>query len=229
MRIAAAYTKHPWKPFGRNILHGRDASGIQVDTPDRGYLPESGRNGWWIPGEVNFGIPYKWGGFDDLDAFNQAILMGLAAGDVSTPAKRAADNAAVSPHAAGVDCSGFVSKCLKLPRHYDSSQLPAICDVIDAQDLRPGDLLNIPRQHVVLVAGWARKDRSWILYYETGGVPDWKPALKEAPLAALLRLGYTPLRYHGMSREVVPTGKEILTRAMLASVISIPNPVIGEP
>jgi hypothetical protein len=113
---------------------------------------------------------------------------------------------------------------------YDSSQLPAICDVLpSALDLRPGDLLNIPRSHVMLIAGWARPDRSWVYFYETGGIPEWKPALKEAPLAALLDLGYQPLRYRGMAREEVPSGKEVLTRAVRARSIVIANPQIGEP
>ena len=230
LAIAEVYCHHAWRPFSRNILHGPDTAGIRVDTPDVGYTPVTGRPGWWIPGEVNTGIPYKWGGFDDPEAFDQGIAKGFAAGDVSSPAKRAADNAAVSTLAAGVDCSGFVSRCLKLPAVQDSSQLPAVCEVVtDPRDLRPGDLLNIPRQHVMLVAGWAQPDKSWVYFYETGGVPDWKPALKEAPLDKLLALGFQPLRYRGMAREAVPTGKEVLTRAMRARAISLPEPTIGEP
>ncbi len=155
---------------------------------------------------------------------------GLAAGDVATPEKRHADNAAVSAQAAGVDCSGFVAKCLKIPAPCDSSQLPLVCDILpDAADLRPGDVLNIPRRHAMLVAGWAKPDKSWLLYYENGGVPEWKPALKQAPLAALLKLGYQPLRYRGMARETVPSGKEILTRAMRVKSIVVENPVVGDP
>lgn len=230
LSIASIYTRHFWHPFARNILHASDPTGIQVDTPDIGYKPPSGRNGWWIPGEANSGIPYKWGGFDDPESFDRAIAKGCAAGDVSTPAKRLADNKAVSSHAAGVDCSGFVSRCLKLPKVYDSSQLPGICDPLPcAQDLRPGDLLNIPHNHVILVAGWARPDHSWICYYETGGIPDWKPALKQSPLEALLALGFQPLRYRGMARESVPSGKEVLTRGERTHAIVVADPVIGEP
>ncbi len=230
LAIAQAYAKHNWKPFARNILHGKDPFGIQVDTPDAGYHPPSGRVGWWVPGEVNEGIPYKWGGFDDPNSFDESVAAGLAAGDVSTPEKRAADNAAVSNRAAGVDCSGFVSRCLKLPRVYDSAQLPALCDPLPrTADLQPGDLLNIPHRHVMLVAGWSRPDHSWILFYETGGIPQWKPMLKEAPLDALLALGYQPLRYRGMAHEATPSGKEVLTRAIRGQAVSIPNPAIGDP
>jgi hypothetical protein len=230
LAIARTYAHHSWQPFARNILHGPDPAGVRVDTPDAGYKPPSGRFGWWIPGEVNEGIPYKWGGFDDPDSFDRAIAAGRAAGDVSSPAKRRADNAAVSAAAAGVDCSGFVSRCLALPRVYDSAQLPALCEPLArAEDLRPGDLLNIPHRHVMLIAGWARPDKSWIAYYETGGIPEWKPALKQSPLDKLLALGFQPLRYRGMAREATPSGKEVLTRAVRASALVVANPEIGAP
>lgn len=126
---------------------------------------------------------------------------------------------------------GLVSRCLKLPRAYDTTQLPAICRVVPSiSELRPGDILNIPRGHVILCAGWANAERSWIYYYETGGAPDyWKPGLKEAPLDALLALGYQPLRYKGMAYEPRPSGKEVLTRAVRARAVAVPTPTVGEP
>ena len=234
MTIAHDLSTHPWRPFSKNILHGKDKSGVVVDTPDIGLDPQQPRKGWWIPGEVNTGVPYKWGGFDDPAAFDTAVANGLAAGDVSSPAKRRADNAAVSKQAAGVDCSGFVSRCLKLPSVHDTTQLPAVCTPLpSAQALRPGDLLNISHRHVLLCAGWSNPERTWLYYYETGGGPDyWKPGLKQAPLDALLALGYQPLRYRGMAHEAVPDAKaapELLTRAVKATAATVPNPTVGEP
>lgn len=230
LAIAQKYSSHPWRPFARNLLHGPDAAGILVQTPDVSLNDPPERPGWWMPGEVNLGIPYKWGGFDDPASFDQGIAQGYAAGDVSTPAKRRADNAAVSAVAAGVDCSGFVSRCLNLPTVHDTSQLPGVCYPLAAEDLRPGDLLNVPRKHVVLCAGWARPDRSWIYYYETGGSPNyWKPGLKEAPLDAMLALGYQPLRYRGMAYEPKTSGKEVLTRSALTRAITVTEPTLGEP
>ena len=147
-----------------------------------------------------------------------------------SPEKRRADNAAVSAQAAGVDCSGYVSRCLKLPRVHDSSQLPSICEPLaDWNELQPGDILNYPRRHVVLCAGWAKPDRSWMFFYETGGIPEWKPALKQAPVDKLKALGYQALRYKGMAREPKPTGKEVLTRAMKERAVVIADPQIGDP
>ncbi len=229
--IARSYTSHPWRPFARNVLHGLDNAGIEVHTPDIGHQANGERRGWWLPGEVNEGIPYKWGGFDDPGSFDRAVSAGLAAGDVSSPVKRRLDNAGVSAQATGVDCSGFVSRCLKLPSVHDTTQLPLVClPLSSAQELRPGDLLNIPHGHVLLCAGWARTDQSWIYFYDTGGAPDyWRPSLKEAPLAALIELGYQPLRYRGMAFEPATSGKEVLTRSARARATSVPHPEIGEP
>ena len=146
-------------------------------------------------------------------------LYPTSATEGSAPAKRRADNAAVSSHAAGLDCSGFVSRCLKLPEVHDTTRLPSICTPLPATEIRPGDLLNIPHRHVLLCAGWATPDRKWIYFYETGGAPDyWKPGLKQAPLDALLALGYQPLRYRGMAAELRTDGKQVLTRAARAAL-----------
>ncbi len=234
MAIAQQLASHEWRPFAHNILHGKDRAGVWVNTPDVGLDPLLPRKGWWIPGEVNSGVPYKWGGFDDPASFDDAIAQGLAAGDVSSPEKRRADNSAVSRQAAGVDCSGFVSRCLKLPSVHDTTQLPAVCaELPSAHDLRPGDILNISHRHVILCAGWAKPDHSWLYYYETGGSPDyWKPGLKQAPLAALLALGYQPLRYRGMAHQAVADSKaplEVLTRGIQSTAIAVPAPSVGEP
>jgi len=234
MSIAHELATHPWRPFAGNILHGKDKKGILVNTPDVSHEPQQARQGWWIPGEVNHGVPYKWGGFDSPASFDTAVANGHAAGDVSSPQKRKADNSAVSLHAAGVDCSGFVSRCLKLPTVHDTRQLPSVCDELpSATDLRPGDLLNIPRRHVLLCAGWSNPQKTWIYYYETGGGPQyWKPGLKQAPLGALLGLGYKPLRYRGMAHPPIKPGeraKEVLTRSVKATADVVTHPTVGEP
>ena len=231
LAIAHELATHEWRPFSKNILHGKDHAGVLVHTPDAGFQEQPGRPGWWLPGEVNNGIPYKWGGFDGPTLFDTSIANGHAAGDVSSPAKRRADNAAVSAQAAGVDCSGFVSRCLKLPTVHDTAQLPSVCFVLSsAGDLRPGDLLNIPHRHVILCAGWASDDHTWIYFYETGGPPEyWKPGLKQAPLDALIALGYQPLRYRGMATEQRTDGKQVLARAVRSAADVVSKPVIGEP
>lgn len=231
LAIARRLAEHPWRPFAANLKHGLDPSGVLVHSADAGHEDPSGRRGWWLPGEVNLGIPYKWGGFDEPGSFDAAVARGLAGGDISSPEKRRLGNAGVSAHAAGLDCSGFVSRCLRLPTVHDTTQLPSVCTALAGpQDLRPGDILNIPRRHVLLFAGWATPDRTWIYFYETGGQPDyWRPGLKQAPLAAVLALGYRALRYRGLTYEAKTDGKEVLTRSARQSAAVVPNPTIGEP
>ena len=45
-------------------MHGKDAKGVLVHTPDEGLIKHGHKNGWWKPGEVMTGMPYQWGGFD---------------------------------------------------------------------------------------------------------------------------------------------------------------------
>lgn len=172
----------------------------------------------------------KWGGFDGPERFDRGIAQGAAAGDVSSPEKRRADDDAVSQHAVGLDCSGFISRCLKLPVVHDTAALPTVCDPLpSAEDLRPGDLLNIPHRHVMLVAGWS-EDREWIYYYETGGLPDyWRPGLKKAPIGELLALGFQPLRYRGMRPVPIPADRKMLTRNQRLEAAIVPKPEIGAP
>lgn len=50
-----------------------------------------------------------------------------AAGDMGTPEKQAAGDAAARRFAAGVDCSGFISRCRRLDRPFSTRELPALC------------------------------------------------------------------------------------------------------
>lgn len=55
------------------------------------------------------------------------------------------------------------------------------------------------------------------------------PGIKEAPLDALLALGYQPLRYRGMAHEPSVSGKEVLTRSIRSRASVVPAPTVGEP
>jgi hypothetical protein len=199
LATAEAYRTFKWAPTEANVFHGRDAAGIRVDTPDVGYKPAERFPGWWVPGLLNTGMPYKWGGFDTPETFLAGLSEGKAAGDVCTPEKRRLLNAAVSAQAVGIDCSGFVSRCWNLPRSYSTRTLTSLCDpVADFKQLQPGDILNAPNSHVFLFKQWSAPDRSWMLVYTTGTPPAW--AVQVGPLRTkqLTPLGYTAWRYRGM-------------------------------
>lgn len=56
------------------------------------------------------GIPYKWGGFDNVSQFSTKLAQGKTAGDVKSGSTEAYVVASVT----GIDCSGFISRCYNL-------------------------------------------------------------------------------------------------------------------
>ena len=200
LAIAEAYRTHRWRPDSRNVRHGLDARGIRVDTPDRDFKPGGGiRPGWWVPNEWNEGIPYQWGGFDSPAQFDARVAAGYAAGDVYTPEKRAALYDAISMEACGIDCSGFISRCWRLPRAYSTRELPDLCEPLGGfHALEPGDILNKTNEHVLLFMAWADEDKSCLYAYETGSPPTWKVECHLIPTDFLIRIGYQPFRYREM-------------------------------
>ena len=145
-------------------------------------------------------MPYQWGGFSTLKEFDAGLREGKSAGDVYTAEKRKMLNDAVSAHAVGVDCSGFVSRCWDLPRAYSTRELPGLCDEIkDWSELRPGDILNTHNSHVLLFSDWARgKKGETLIAYETGSAPTWKVLRHPLEVSYLKGLGYRAWRYRGI-------------------------------
>src|SRR4051812_12820901 len=74
LATAAAYADYAWQPTDRNVLHGLDRDGIDVQTPDA----STGNPDLWRAGEASKGVPYKWGGFDSLESFDRGIRAGKA-------------------------------------------------------------------------------------------------------------------------------------------------------
>lgn len=199
LRTAESYRTHRWLPMEKNIRHGPDARGIRVDTPDISYQPQGAIPGWWRAGEWTEGVPYQWGGFCTLREFDEAVHAGKAAGDVYTAEKRRLLDDGVSEDAAGIDCSGFISRCWRLPRSYSTRELSRLCELLSSWDqLRPGDVLNTYNAHCLLFAGWDDTARARLIAYETGSPPHWKVVAHTIDRAWLKSLGYEPLRYRGM-------------------------------
>jgi hypothetical protein len=200
LRIAESYASHQWTATKRNVLHGADADGVRVDTPDVKYHPRGATPGWWTPGRANEGVPYMWGGFCTPGEFDAGIQAGKAAGDVCTPEKRRRLDDAVSSRAVGIDCSGFISRCWKLDRSFSTRELPALCIALrDARELKPGDIMNLENVHALLFKAWADDARTRVIAYETGSPLGWKVIRDDMPLSALIEAGYKPFRYRKIS------------------------------
>lgn len=203
LQIARTYTKMKWSPTKANILHGSNDKGIIVHTPDKGLTFPAASKGWWVAGAQNQGMPYKWGSFDTPTSFKTKIWMGLAAGDISTKQKRALLEDAVTDEAAGIDCSGFISRCWRLNRAYSTRELAHICEPLGSYaDLQAGDILNIHNQHVLLFSHWIVKGKR-LAIYEAGPFPTWKVSQNNAGADFLKKQGYLPYRYKNMKKPAV--------------------------
>ena len=195
LALAQRYVDHEWIPTEANLFHGTDASGIRVDTPDAAFTSNGKERGWWIPGQRNVGVPYQWGGFSTPEDFDRGLREGKYAGDVYTAAKRRLLDAGVTNSAVGVDCSGFVSRCWRLPRSYSTRELPQLCrPVKPPAELQPGDIFNRHNAHVQLFAGWADPERTTARVYEAKA----RVQISEVPVQQILAEGYSMWRYRGM-------------------------------
>ncbi len=195
LAIAETYVNHRWPAAEANVRHGRDPGGIEIHTPDQTGGRGSPAGDCWVPGVENTGMPYKWGGFDTPARFDAGIRAGKAAGDVYTAEKRRLGGAAVSGDAVGIDCSGFISRCWKLPRKHSTSMLFGICERLDDPGkLRAADVMNTAEGHVLLFVKWTGDGRA--LFYEAA--PFSKTLASERSVAELAAAGYQPLRYRQM-------------------------------
>ena len=191
LRTARRYLNHPWRASEANILHGADPDGVRVDTPDRVAYPEGGKipsGGYLMDGSENHGLPYQWGGFSTPEQFDAALERGLAAGHLPT-----GRGASASRHAAGVDCSGFVSRCWGLAAKRSTRSLAELClKLEDPSTLRPGDALNRSDGHVVLLLESPRGERGTVEIVEAGfpGVQT-----RVVDVQSMLDEGYEALRY----------------------------------
>lgn len=191
LRVAEAFCQHQWEASDKNVFHGRDRDGIDVQTPNRtDARPESVL---WSIGS-NTGVPYKWGGFDTPESFDAGIKSGKAAGDLYSHEKRRLGGAAVSSHAVGIDCSGFISRCWKLERKQSTGTLPSICKTLPSPaELKTGDIMNAPGGHVILFARWLDEEKTRALFYEAS--PYSKVISGTYDIAALILSGFQPMRY----------------------------------
>jgi len=176
IEVAEGYKNHEWYPTEDNIFHGIYA-GMVVDTPDRNTYTTQPENWGWTTGEKNIGVPYQWGGFSSIPDFNltnpkdfndQYTGAGLYedlvhfAGDIYT------DKNTVCPRACGVDCSGFVSRCWNLPVKHYTRNLEIVAHPIKFEELKPGDILNVPNYHVILFKEFANEEKTEIITIEAG-------------------------------------------------------------
>lgn len=107
-------------------------------------------------GRLVHSVPYKWGGFDSVDGFKRRVdsTHPALAGDVCT-CREQQFNGCLVASAAGIDCSGFVSRAWGLRDHEGTSRLASLsAELPSLFDLKPGNILNRPGNHVRLFVGF---------------------------------------------------------------------------
>jgi cell wall-associated NlpC family hydrolase len=216
LQIAKAYVNHRWYSTDKNIFHGKDATGYQIDTPDIGIS-----GGWWVPNQWNIGVPYQWGGFSSISGLGltnemdfDAQIVGSYNGIIHFAGDKNTNKTNGSRMAAGVDCSGFVSRCWNLSRRMNTKTLPEICTPVMFDQLQPGDILlhppgasqTNPHGHVMLFEGFTNGNKTSFRVYEASG-RDWRVSEREYMAASILKSaagqqGYgARLEYHGQKKD----------------------------
>lgn len=192
---AQRYGQIRWMPEERHVCHGGDGDGQWVHTPDATLGRHAGDpKGWWQPGVEAVGMPYMWGGFDTPESFQRKMRRGYYAGDIATNEKKRLLEAGVSRRAAGIDCSGFVSRCWGLGQAYSTRTLHKVSYPLGRWDeLKPGDML-LTRGHAMIFAGWTVPGER-VRFYEAGPYPNWKAGASVMHRDALLAQGYSPWRF----------------------------------
>jgi hypothetical protein len=192
---ARIYAELEWMPEQCHIRHGKDLKGITVHTPDTTLTRHGDDRGWWKPGTLAKGMAYKWGGFDTPQSYLHGLKKGKKAGDIANSYKIRLDDAAISQGSVGIDCSGFISRCWGLPKHYSTRDLPSISNPISWEELQPGDIILKPG-HVLMFA--ARKG-NFLVGYEAGPIPSWRVHRGGILVSYLKKEGYSPWRYRDMT------------------------------
>lgn len=188
LSIGGSYVEHQWYCTEENLTNGVELApdGDLVETPD------------WIKPGTNFKIPYKWGGFNTLTEYDNGMLDGKYAGDIHTDG--------VSSYARGVDCSGFVSRCWKLPYHFSTRIMDDEITIAYSswEELKPGDAIH-KEGHVRLAVD---NDPSGnILAVEASG-KDWRVNYHLYSYSELYN--YTPRYYINMQGPSIPLAQPVL-------------------
>lgn len=113
-------------------------------------------------GERVSGIPYNWGGYMTIAEFMTKVARGDGGGNICT----CRTGNCVDSKAAGVDCSGFVSKTWETRRYSTSSLAKATRQLASYAELKPGDALNKAGSHVRLFVSPSPAGNGSIRAYE---------------------------------------------------------------
>jgi hypothetical protein len=135
-----------WTPSATNL--GPEQSFCDPIQPEHRWKRPARLDG--TAGTTVSAIPYRWGGYESVDQFLADIGRGKLAGDVCT-CRQSQFGYCITPNAAGLDCSGFVSQAWGIP-YFTTTGLKTFAVALPKfGELQPGDALNNAGSHVRLV------------------------------------------------------------------------------
>ena len=146
-------------------------------------------------------MPYRWGGGDTPETFRLRTEWGALAGDLCT-CRVLEFNYCVFPEAAGVDCSGFVSRAWGIEKRGTSGLLDVADDVDSIQALKPGDAFDWPQRHVRLFTGMAPGAAIGFTVLESTTRLECEGVCERTYRPSELD-GYRLIRYRGITDEEV--------------------------
>jgi hypothetical protein len=163
------------------------------------------------PGDLKVkGVPYAWGGFDSLDEIDEKLALGRPAGNACT--RTVLLDGGFDPNdrfAAGVDCSGLVSRAWALSRKLSTEDLvkKEHAVLIDWADLKPGDVVVKKGKHVRLFESWSGSASTTIEVIEAAtSVCGDSVCRNSYTIAKLAADKYLPYRNAGLAKaeQTVP-------------------------
>ena len=152
---ALEYANYEWYATEKNVKHGIDSNGIEVDSPDVTWKGEKLNCGWWKVNQKNIGIPYGWGLDSTLEEFENGLDSGKYAGNVPEDKSRR-----ISYDCVGVDCSGLLTICWNLPQKISTRVIPDYANVVERiEEIQQGDVFAKIGSHVMFFKEFASEDQ----------------------------------------------------------------------
>lgn len=190
------YANHIWVPTEKNLFHGYDNDGILVNTPDTTYSSIMFQCGWWIVNQENKGLPYNWGGCSNIEEFELGLNEGKFAGNVPDTK----DNG-FSKYSVGLDCSGLLTICWKLPKKLSTKLLPTIASPLEStNELLPGDILLKPGSHVMIFINFTDNTKSYSNIVDSTRSTG-KVSLRTISISEFLGYGYNGYRMNSINQS----------------------------
>lgn len=148
-------------------------------------------------------MPYKWGGDDTPNTFRIRTEWGALAGSLCT-CRDAEYNYCVFADAAGIDCSGFVSRAWGIEKRGTAGLLDVADEVKSLDALEPGDAFDWPQRHVRLFTGLASGAQTAFIVLEASTRLDCEGVCQATYRPSELN-GYRIIRYHNIRESIVST------------------------